>query len=168
MEKKDIKKAYESAENELKEKQISKVKEFVKRTLEKLEILKKDEGEIKEKIRVLKLDLDDLKEGRLDRIEERQKKDKNSEKVSVARIIKKEVIEHHYHSSPWYVPYIIEWNIPVITTTPNVYCDATSTNFCLTSSATSSYTNGITVTNSVAKDSCAGTYLIGDHIVHFR
>jgi len=166
MEKKDVKKAFSEAENELKQKSIDKVKEFVKKTLEKLEFLKKDESEVKEKIRILKLDLDDLKEGRLDRIEERQNKDEKSKKVSVGFVIKK-VVEHVY--SPWFVPYQIIWN-PLIDTT--VYDDfyAVPNNVCFTSASTSSYTNGnaITVTNSVAKDSSAGTYMIGDHIVHFR
>jgi hypothetical protein len=163
MDKQEAKKAYSEAENELKQKAIDKVKEFVKKTLEKLELLKKDEEVIKEKIRILKLDLDDLKEGRLDRIEERQQKDKEAEEVSVARVIKKVVVEHHY--APWYVPYVIEWKVPLAPLYPNtIYCSASS---CSVSEG-EGYTNGISVTNSIAKAYCAGTYIIGDHTVHFR
>ena len=106
MNKEVAKKAFEAAEKELEDKQIEKLKNVVKDTLRKIQDLDKEIVKLEEERKILKLDIDDLKAGRLDKIEERQKVDSKAKQVSVI-IVEKEV--HHYHGSPWYQPYIIHY-----------------------------------------------------------
>jgi len=155
MDKKLAKKGYELAQKELKEKQVEEVKKMVLKTLEKLEELKKQKKDIEKKIKILKMDLDDLKEGRLDRIAERQEKDKEAKDTSVVIIIKeKEVIKEN----PWYWPYKIVWKLENDTANWDVTWDSVSysaTNYCV-------------ITPSTAKYAAVGTYEVGDKIIHFR
>jgi len=156
MDKKLAKRGYELAQKELKEKQVEEVKKMVLKTLEKLEELKKQKKDIEKKIKILKMDLDDLKEGRLDRIAERQGKDKEAKDTSVVIIIKeKEVIKEN----PWYWPYKIIWQYDYTPT----YWTSSSDNTSIT------YTSySCTITPSVAKYAAIGTYEVGDKIIHFR
>ncbi len=145
-----VKKAFKSAEEELEKKQIDEVKLIVKKTLEKIEKLKKERRELDNKIKILKMDIDDLKEGRLDRIAERQDKDESAKKISVVVIIKEKIIEK---VGPWYVPYIVHWNTPIYPTEYDnkFYCGSGSTanfNVCDT----------VMLTNSVVKNNTVGTY----------
>lgn len=165
MDKKDVKRGYELAKQELKDRQIEKVKEIVKATLEKLESLKEKKKDIEEQIKILKLDLDDLKQGRLDRIEERQSKDKRARETSIFQIIK--IVEEHHHYDHWYQPYKIVytpcdyyWSGPTIdlSTTP-----VGDNNFTITGNSDS-----YTINCSVAKDYAAGTYEIDGRIINFR
>jgi len=73
------KEAYKQAEKELLEKRVNEVKGFILETLEKIERKKKEKARIEEELRVLKLDIEDMKNGKFDKIEER------IEKSSVAR-----------------------------------------------------------------------------------
>lgn len=73
------KEAYKQAEKELLEKRVNEVKGFILETLEKIERKKKEKSKIEEELRVLKLDIEDMKNGKFDKIEER------IEKSSVAR-----------------------------------------------------------------------------------
>ena len=89
MSEKDIaKKAFAELEEEKTNKQVAEVKKIVTRTLEKLDGVKKEIKKLQDEEKVLKMDIDDLKEGRLDRISERQEKDPEAKKVSVVVIIK--------------------------------------------------------------------------------
>lgn len=85
--------------------QIKQFKDIIKQTLEKIEGKQKvQRGTVKE-IQILKADVKDFKEGRLDRIEERQSIDPVAMRVSVVKIKKGEVIEN----TPYYqIPY--EWS----------------------------------------------------------
>ena len=78
-----VKAAFAAAQDEAREKQIGEVKKIVTKTLEKLDTVKKEIKEKQEEERILKMDIDDLKDGRLDRIAERQDKDPEAKKVSV-------------------------------------------------------------------------------------
>jgi predicted nuclease with TOPRIM domain len=73
------KEAYKQAEKELLERRVNEVKGFILETLEKIERKKKEKARIEEELRVLKLDIEDMKNGKFDKIEER------IEKSSVAR-----------------------------------------------------------------------------------
>ena len=99
---KQVSKAFKLAEKELEEVKINRVKEIVKRTLEKLENLTSKKKEIEEAIKVLKMDIDDLKAGRLDKIEERQRLDEKARNTSV--VIVKEVIREIEKGVPYPVP----------------------------------------------------------------
>lgn len=91
----EIIKGYELAEKELKqEKQDelkNKIKGIVKDTLEKIDKIDKQEKELAEKKKVLKKDIDDLKAGRLDLIEERQKESQLARDTSVFKVVIKEI-----------------------------------------------------------------------------
>lgn len=113
MESSQVKKAFRDAEQEHEKDQVDALKKVIKATLEKLETLKKDRAEyiakIDKKIDVLKRDVEDFKSGRLDRINERQEKDKDAKETSVVRI--ERIIEiERYYARPWYEPYKIIWN----------------------------------------------------------
>jgi hypothetical protein len=119
--------------------------------------------------------LEDLKEGKLDRIEERQAKDPDAKVNSVIIIIKeKEVIREV--SNPWYWPYTITiqnpiWYVPSYPTVSPLYCTNTvgGNSTMLTCDATSgTYSNGISINCSLAKDYSAGAYDIDGKIVNFR
>ena len=87
----EIIKAYDFAEKEIKrEKEEAlrlKVKEIVKSTLEKIDGIDKQEKELAEQKKVLKKDIDDLKAGRLDLIEERQKESSVARNNSLLQVI---------------------------------------------------------------------------------
>jgi hypothetical protein len=117
LEKSIVKQGYDEAQNSLKERQVEEVKKIVLKTLEKIESLKgeKDRAQekvkdIDERIKILRMDVDDLKEGRLDRIEERQAKDPEAKNTSVVIIIKETKVEREYPFWNW--PYRFEWVVP--------------------------------------------------------
>ena len=188
------KKAFAEIEEEKSNKAVKQVKEIVTKTLEKLDGIKKEIKKLQDEEKVLKMDIDDLKEGRLDRISERQEKDPEAKKVSVVVIIKeKEVIRE---VSPWYWPYQVIWQyIPPPSYTQPVITCASSGSFTVNGGgsaggyATSGNVNwagdttsvgaigynttttlscGDTINCSVAKNGTIGTYDINGHIVHLR
>jgi hypothetical protein len=170
---KDIAKtAFELAEKEAREQKISTVKAIVIETLKKLDDIRKQIKDLQEKERILKLDIEDLKAGKLDLIAERQEKDQKAKEVSVVVIVKeKEIIRE---VSPWYWPYYIHWQIPVPSyPLPIVWCGNGNTIPTLSNSnsgilglATSGYSDFIDC--SVAKDAVPGTYNVCEHTVHLR
>jgi predicted nuclease with TOPRIM domain len=81
---KDVnKEAFKQAEKELLEIQVEKVKGFILETLKKMEVKKKEKEKIDEELRILKMDIEDLRNGRFDKIEERIEKSKVARGVSV-------------------------------------------------------------------------------------
>lgn len=83
------------------------IKKVVALTLEKLVHI---EGELSDKQKersALKRDLNDLKEGRLDRIKERHDVDQDSKSISVFSLEFKIVIGSAKSSNLWYIPYIL-------------------------------------------------------------
>ena len=174
--------AFKSAEKDLKRKEIERFKEVVKVTLEKLELKKKEKQAIDREIQVLKRDIADLKAGRLDKIAERQAKDKEAEEISVFRVT--EIIREKpypvpypsYPQTPWYTPWDITWSAgatsdilqsyAVSTCTPvkgpiDLISDNVSVSLGLSTDA-KSY-NGVTKINaSEAKFNTPGTYVLCD------
>jgi len=151
MEKTEANKAFKSAEKDLKEKEITKFKEVVKCTLEKLELKKKERHILDKEIQILKKDIDDLKAGRLDKIAERQDKDKEAEAISIIKVT--EIIrELPYPDCPVY-PYT-PWNRPWEISYGNSY-----------------YSNGNTVMDSIvfcsteAKYNTTGSYMLSNGTV---
>jgi len=156
----DKKKMAELAEKELKEekkkKQFAVIKEAIKRTLEKLEEKKKQRKELDEEIKILKQDIDNIREGRLDLIEERQKKDEKARETSTIIIEREKIVEKPYPypvepypypikpwHEPWYQPYRIWWT-----------------------TATDSTSGSYEIINcSMAKDASPGTYELADGTV---
>lgn len=179
---KDVaKKAYETAEKELEEQNVKKLKELVKLTLTKIADLDEQIDELQEEKKILKLDLEDLKEGHLDRIAERQEKDAKAKKVSVI-IVEKEI--HHYHDyiNKWFEPYKIypasspAYPYPAVIYSDNTLSTLATNNMLPFSSLCNSGTTSnsivedvsFTVNSSLVKDNVAGTYNTGKKIIHFR
>jgi len=172
MNKEACKKALREAENELEEKNIKELKRVIKSTLLRIKELDAEIKTKQEEKRILKLDIDDFKEGRLDRIEERQAKDKTAKKVAIVRVVK--VKEIHHHHDRWYNPYVVTWNTPYNPFDNTVYCGAGSSQDLTFSSSGNSgggssfVGSSFTLTNSVAHDNVAGTYLVSDKPIHLR
>ncbi len=137
----ESKRLVELAEKELKEdkqkEQIDTIKKAVKQTLEKIEEKIGERNKLNKEIKTLKQDIENIRAGRLDLIEERQKKDEDAKRTSVI-VVEKEKEVHHYYHDRWYEPYRIYW--------PEYYPYTISSD---------SYS---LVTNSVAKDASIGTY----------
>lgn len=174
MTKEMIKEAVKLAEQELKDEEKMRIKEVVKTTLEVLRKKEIAKHKIDEEIKILRKDISDMKEGRIDRIKERQDIDANAKEVSVI-IIKEKIIEKQLPM--WYCPWIIEVKpqyiqyIPTYTTcgtgTGNatgiaVTTSAISNNIC---GSTSSLT--FTSTNSNVHLFTSGTYQLSDGTIKY-
>ena len=165
------KEAYDEVQNEKREKQKDEIKKIITKSLEELDKKEKNRKDLDDEIRILRRDVEDFKEGRLDRVEERQQKDPKAKNVSVVTIVKKEE-HHHYHSTPnwWYRPYEITWNPFYAETTYTTGLAMTTTgttlsnnmdSFALTTDCSVSG-ESVFLTCSSAKDFTQGTYLLPD------
>lgn len=138
----EIKQAYDFAQKEIeKEKQEAlklKVKDIVKSTLEKIARIDEKELKLAEEKKILKKDIDDLKAGRLDLIEERQKESELARGTSVFQVVLKEI-----HYQPQYNTYTI-----------------TGTG-CTTMYATNAINCSTTATGWATSNCVSGTYNIG-------
>lgn len=130
-----------SISTELKQKQITGIKEIIHRTFERLEVLEKERFGIQEKIRILKYDLFDLKDGRLDRILERQGMNENINKISILKI-SKYINAGHPVTNPWYEEYEISYEL-----------DGTLITF--------------KITNSFSKTHASGSYKLKDGSIRY-
>lgn len=177
MEQDIVKQAFADAEKEAREKQVAEVKKIATKTLERLEEIRKNIKKLQEDERILKMDIDDLKDGKLDRIAERQEKDPEAKKVSVVLIIKEKEVIREREVSPWYWPYQVIWQKPYVP----VYYSNTVFNqsscgdayggmstMLQNGSSFQATVTGSEITCSVAKDAAAGAYDINGHIVHLR
>ena len=181
----DVKTAFNLAEKEIKkakqdeqDAKVNEVKEIVKRTLQEIETLKEQRDEIDEKLKILKLDIEDLKTGKLERIQERQDKDPLAKQVSLIIIIKDthtETIRETTLPSPWYQPYHITWNTPyyggyqkMSTLGNDNFIGYSTYTTCNTPDDMPLLPSVFTLTNSIVKDNAGGTYQIKKKIVHLR
>jgi len=172
MTKETVKQGFDAAEKALKEKEIEQVKMITLKTLEKIDTLSKEKDDLKKKERdiddknkILKLDVDDLKEGKLEKIIERQNVDPLAKKVSVVLIIKeKEVIREVPY---WYWPYQVVWQEPIYTNELKPFNDNTIY-FQNTDNFPATCTNYTTINCSTAKNYTEGTYNVFGHIVHLK
>jgi len=156
----EIKKAIETAEQEFqKEKeseQIKAVKEIVQKTLEKIDEIDKEIKELEEEKRILRLDIDDMKSGKLNLIAERQKKDDRARNTSIVIIKEKEVIRNYPY---WTRPYEIMWQSDDSWGNNVTYCQNTTS---------TTLSNGMTINCSVVKDNAIGAYMVHNKIVNLR
>lgn len=98
-----IKKAFQPAKNEL-----DTFKDIIKKYLEKLETKQNLQKEIVKEIQILKADIQNFRDGRLDLIEERQNKDALAKKVSIVIIEKNEVIDKAFFQKSY------DWSCSII------------------------------------------------------
>ena len=160
MKKEKVKKAFTEAQKEVREKAVEQLKNFIKKTLEARERQINVRDEASRKIKILDKDIQDLKEGRIDRIEERQKADPKAKETSVAIVEKIKVVEHHHHHDydRWYWPYQFTWTIPCapLFAMTDSGVDINSTSGLISTSNSSNFT----LNNSMAKDFTVGAYSI--------
>lgn len=136
-----VKEASRLAEEELKNEEIQRLKLIVKTTLELLQKKEEARKNLDEEIKILNRDLLDLKEGRIDRIKERQDIDAKAKEVSII-IIKEKIIERQV-SSPWYIPWVIEMKSQYIPISPTVQVfGSVDFDFQTTNSTAHMYTSG--------------------------
>lgn len=83
--------AFKEAEKELAKEKISEIKETMKLILQKIQDKKDIKAQAEEDLRILKLDLDDLREGKIEKIKERHSK---SFKVRQVSPIKEQFLQH--------------------------------------------------------------------------
>lgn len=98
--KKISKEALAELEKEKAEKTKEEFKQYFKDTLQEIEIQKKNKETIEEKIRILNKDLDDLKNGDLEKIKERQDKSELAKQTS--RVIIKKMTVKVIQEPDWY------------------------------------------------------------------
>lgn len=102
----DIKQAYQSAKKELdeetKRKLVEEMKGYIKNTLQAIEDKKSEIAEAQQELKALKADLDDLEQGRLDKIKERQDKDPVARRTSVIYITR--IINNYPAVQPYFQP----------------------------------------------------------------
>jgi Zn-dependent M16 (insulinase) family peptidase len=83
MSEKDLnKQAFAEVEKQLQDQKIAKVKEYILQTLNSIDIKKNEKARIEESLRILNLDLEDLRNGKFDKIEERNKSSQLAQSIS--------------------------------------------------------------------------------------
>ena len=144
MNKQIVNQALTELEKEQQEQKINEVKRIVSSYLEKIAEQKVIVDSEQNKLKLLKKDLDDLKAGRLDKIEDRQKFDPVAKNVSVIIIRRTET---YLPMQPWRSEY--DW----------YYTDAVG-------STTSLEVRG-QVTGTFCQNFVSGSYRIGNKIINF-
>ena len=162
----EIKKAIESAEQEIQEKEVAQLKSIIKDLLEKKVDAEKDKREIEKKISIIKQTIDDFKAGRLDKVKELIEKDSEAETLLPFKII---IINQPVITQPWNWQYTIQ-PISYYPTYPTVTCTSTTLGGSSTytsigaGQATTCYTNatqcggGVGYTGNNYATLTAGTY----------
>ena len=152
--------AIKEISKEKQEAEIKKIKDIVRTYLEKIQQKKEKEDEVRKERLALEKDLDDLKAGRLDKIEERQGKDPIHDKVTIIEIhrIEKEYIPYQPWRSPWYVEIkpIGQWGVPYYAT-----CTGNAGSITLQAQCSSVQTTGAQWQNFVG-----GNYQVGSNNIN--
>lgn len=162
-----VKEGFALAEKEMREKQVTEVKKIVLKTLEKIKEQEKIRDDASKKVKILKMDIDDLKDGKIDRIVERQEKDEEAKRTSVVIIIKETVNNY----SPWYMPYRVVWPQQTYYYADNGLTALTTTTFGNAVSAgwsSQAASNYATINCSAAKESTVGAYEVEGTIINLR
>lgn len=74
--------AFEQAEKELAEEKTKEIKELMKNILQEMQKQREIKTEAEDRLRILKMEMEDLKEGKIDKIKERHEKSRKVELVS--------------------------------------------------------------------------------------
>ena len=126
-----LKQAFQDANKDLENNKLAHYKQIIKNLLEKKISLEKEGDEIGEKIRIIKNDIDDFKDGRLDKVEERHRINKEADKVAPIKIT---IINNNqktiFPTQPWKWDYNVIWDI-----NPNFYPNINNYNYCGTTYA---------------------------------
>ena len=160
---KNVKKAFELAQEEVQEKEIANLKNIIKDLLQKKVNKEKEKNEIEKDIKIIKQTIDDFKAGRLDKIKELIEKDERAKDLVNINITI--INNNNYPLKPWLWVYQVKPVYYPINTCQN----STSTNIYLTNARTNCLGGG--GGGSVSGQTCAnftgGTYnLTGGQIIN--
>lgn len=125
--------------DDIKESQKIHVKELVTLTFEKVEALEAMKAKIMDQLKILKHDLFDLKDGRLDRILERQNMNAETCVISAIKVQRK---EGQTSNNPWFTDYEVSYT-----------CNGTSSK--------------VVINNSAAKTHASGTYKLQNDSIKY-
>lgn len=145
-----MKKAFESAEQEIQEKEIASLKGIIKNLLQKKADKEGAKREIEKEISVIKQTIDDFKEGRLDKVKEMIEKDDVAKSTLPFKII---IINQPVITKPWGWTYRVMPN--------NNYYDNVTTTFASGNGSIAYYNAGNTTTGFAGNTFAAmtaGTY----------
>lgn len=101
-------KKLDKLKEDIKEKQKIAIKSAVQNTLQRIHNMEKLLNKMQVNVKILKCELFDLKDGRLDRIIERQSLNNGAKEVSVLRLEKKARQEGSSPISTWYEEYCLK------------------------------------------------------------
>ena len=119
------------------------IKAIVQKTFDTIQVLENEKNGLQNKIKILKHDLYDLKDGRLDRILERQEMDSDAKDLSALVI---ENIDGQKNSSPWYIEYLVKYDMKT----------GVDKNY-----------KEIKLNNSIAKTNASGSYKLEDGTIKY-
>lgn len=103
---KNVKKAFELAQEEVQEKEIVNLKNIIKDLLQKKVNKEKEKNEIEKDIKIIKQTIDDFKAGRLDKIKELiEKDDRAKDLVNINITI---INNNNYPLKPWLWVYAVQ------------------------------------------------------------
>jgi hypothetical protein len=139
--------AIKGIERLTREQQKNNVQTLVRICLERKQELLHQRKQVEDVLRVYNIVLEDLKEGRLDRIVEMQQKDPKTIELAGFRIAEGTATDVQEKGGKWYKPYFIYFSNPSPITDEYLEINCSST-----------------------KDFAIGTYLIGPEkeVIHFR
>ena len=143
--KENIKKAMDLAEQEVQEKEITKLKGIIKDLLQKKVDKEEEKREIEKEISVIKQTIDDFKAGRLDKIKELIESDSKAEKMLPFRVV---IVNQPVITRPW------DWTYQLQPIHPTI----TMTSASATGSGATYITSGTAFTGNVSSHFTSGTY----------
>lgn len=162
---KNVKKAFELAQEEVQEKEIVNLKNIIKDLLQKKVNKEKEKNEIEKDIKIIKQTIDDFKAGRLDKIKELiEKDDRAKDLVNINITI---INNNSYPLKPWLWLYSVQ---PMYTI--NRYTSISEgigecTNAFYTSSLSAGHCGGGTVSGQTCANFASGTYnLTGGQVIN--
>lgn len=157
--------AIKEVEKEKQEAEISKIKGVVKAYLEKISSKKEKLREVQNELKELEADLNDLKMGRLDKIEERQEKDPDHNKITL--IIIKKVEKEFIPYQPWRSPYLIERRYGQSTVDLDMIPCTTTSSLLMNQNSMNTSVRAMRTTGVMFQNFSGGTYDINGQIVSF-
>lgn len=160
--KNEIKKAIESAEQEIQEREIANLKSIIKDLLENKQRLEKNKRNIESQISVIKQTIDDFKTGRLDKIKELQEKDETAKETLPFEII---IVNQPVITQPWNWQYQVVRNYPTNFAGTSLI-DGVSTTYCTAGTNTLTAFGGLSGNGYATFTS--GSYNVGGAIVNLN
>ena len=172
-----VENAIEEFSKEKQEAKIKKIKDIVRSYLEKIDDKKLELRKVQDDLKALESDLNDLKTGRLDKIEERQGSDKTHDRNTI--IIVERIEKEYIPYQPWRSPWTIEWKYRPeatigITGGNTYYLDTTGSTLTNTSGPLTAYSSLLqnsdtasdVITGLLFQNFSGGSYNINDHIIN--